>query len=246
MATHLRISKNCHFWYHLLLLVQATCAFCYQYKVGDLDSWNIPSSGNSKVYAKWAKHHVFKIGDSLFFLYPPSQDSVIQVTAQSYKSCNLKDPILTMDNGNSLFNITEAGDFYFISGEKGHCEKSQKVHVFVAGGNNSSSSSDNAVSPTANGPSSSSAAGPSAPNVFGSIPFQAPPSSSVKATFFFHILASCLGLSLFLNRTIWWYWKGHKLIWEKWHKLFQFDEFLHSWRITCGFIFVLTFLLLVL
>ncbi|VFQ59796.1 unnamed protein product [Cuscuta campestris] len=203
MATHLRISKNCHFWYHLLLLVQATCAFCYQYKVGDLDSWNIPSSGNSKVYAKWAKHHVFKIGDSLFFLYPPSQDSVIQVTAQSYKSCNLKDPILTMDNGNSLFNITEAGDFYFISGEKGHCEKSQKVHVFVAGGNNSSSSSDNAVSPTANGPSSSSAAGPSAPNVFGSIPFQAPPSSSVKATFFFHILASCLGLSLFLNRTIW-------------------------------------------
>ncbi|CAH9141347.1 unnamed protein product [Cuscuta epithymum] len=187
MAIHLRISRNCHFWYFLLLL-QASCLFCYQYKVGDLDSWNIPSSGNSNVYAKWAKHHVLRIGDSLLFLYPPSQDSVIQVSAQSYKDCNTKDPILSMDNGNSLFNITEPGDYFFISGEKGHCEKSQKLHIFVAGGNASASSPYDAVSPTAYGPSSA-ASGPSAPNVFGSIPFQGSTSSSLKTPFFLPVVA---------------------------------------------------------
>lgn len=33
------------------------------YKVGDLDSWGIPT--DAKVYSKWPKSHSFKIGDSL-------------------------------------------------------------------------------------------------------------------------------------------------------------------------------------
>lgn len=67
------------------------------------------------------------------FLYPPSQDSVIQVTPQAYKSCKLKDPILYMNDGNSLFNITQPGNFYFTSGETGHCQKGQKLQISISG-----------------------------------------------------------------------------------------------------------------
>lgn len=47
-----------------LLLIQ-TRVFCYQYKVGDLDAWGIPTSSNPTVYSKWSKYHTFKTGDSL-------------------------------------------------------------------------------------------------------------------------------------------------------------------------------------
>jgi len=107
------------------------------------------------------------------FLYPPSQDSVIQVTEQSFNSCSLEDPILYMNNGNSLFNITKPGDYFFTSGVKGNCDKSQKLRISVPGGTASSESS--AAVP---------ASAPSYPTVFGSIPMaplSSPPSSSAVA-----------------------------------------------------------------
>ncbi|KAI4315570.1 hypothetical protein L6164_028366 [Bauhinia variegata] len=158
-----------------LLMLISTEVWCYQYKVGDLDAWGIPSSANSEVYAKWSKYHNIKIGDSLLFLYPPSQDSVIQVTEESYKSCNLKDPILYMNNGNSLFNITSYGEFYFTSGVAGHCEKKQKLHISVLGGNGTATATAPSYSPTA-----LPEFAPSYPTVFGTIPVS--PSSSSSPT----------------------------------------------------------------
>ncbi|GLU17569.1 hypothetical protein SLE2022_339300 [Rubroshorea leprosula] len=159
-----------HFFcaFQILLLLQ-TKVLCYEYKVGDLDAWGIPTSANPQVYSKWSKYHSFRLGDSLLFLYPPSQDSLIQVTEQSYNSCNIKDPILYMNNGNSLFNITACGDFYFTSGEPGHCEKTQKLHISACGNGSA------AYAPSY-GPSSLPDSAPSYPTVFGTIP--APPSPS--------------------------------------------------------------------
>lgn len=104
------------------------------------------------------------------FLYPPSQDLVIQVSEEAYKSCNLKDPILTMNDGNSLFNITSLGTFFFTSGVSGHCKKNQKLRIAVG----------NVSSPSAYfpGPSSSPDTSPSYPTVFGSIPLGPSASSS--------------------------------------------------------------------
>ncbi|XVF53148.1 hypothetical protein PTKIN_Ptkin05aG0077000 [Pterospermum kingtungense] len=178
-------SPRCHFFcaFLFLLLVQ-TQVLCSQtqYKVGDLDAWGIPTSANPQAYTKWSKYHAFKIGDSLLFLYPPSQDSVIQVTKQSYDSCNLKDPILYMNNGNSLFNITKPGEYFFTSGEPGHCEKKQKLYISVLSGNGSAA---------AYGPSAlpETASSPSYPTVFGTIP--QPPSS-----------APWLGFPLFITAVI--------------------------------------------
>ncbi|KAL4361291.1 hypothetical protein GQ457_04G016930 [Hibiscus cannabinus] len=170
---NLRNHLFCAFQFLLLLQTQV---LCYQYKVGDLDAWGIPTSANPQVYAKWSKLHSFKLGDSLLFLYPPSQDSVIQVTEQSYNTCNLKDPILYMNNGNSLFNITKPGEYFFTSGESGHCEKKQKLYIAVLSGNGTTAA-------PSYGPSAlpDTASSPSYPTVFGSIP--QPPSSSPSLRF---------------------------------------------------------------
>ncbi|KAL6536580.1 hypothetical protein OROGR_013152 [Orobanche gracilis] len=178
------------FWYTFLFLVSIQGkVLCNIYKVGDLASWGIPISSDSQIYLKWSKNHTLNNGDSLFFLYPPSQDSVIQVTRESYNSCNLKDPILYMNNGNSLFNITSPGDYYFTSGVDGHCKKSQKLHIFVYG--NGSSTAD---SPAAYGPSADA---PSSPTVFGLIPVQASSSSTspmLEIPVFFLYLAAAAGI----------------------------------------------------
>jgi len=126
------------------------------------------------------------------FLYPPSQDSLIQVTQESYKSCNTKDPILFMNNGNSLFNITSHGDFYFTSGENGHCQKNQKIHISVGGIGN--------VDAEANSPSSSlPASAPSSQTVFGNIPVAPSSSNSPHLTSTFHVfIIGSLIYALFL------------------------------------------------
>ncbi|XP_073298885.1 early nodulin-like protein 8 [Primulina huaijiensis] len=164
-----------HFSILFLASIQ-TSVLSNTYKVGDLDSWGIPTSSNPLIYNIWSKYHNLKMGDSLFFLYPPSRDSVIQVRdVESYNSCNLKDPILHLNDGNSLFNITKPGDFYFISGVEGHCEKSQELHIFVYG---------NGSSPISSAPAPDSAAAPSYPTVFGFIPVQASASSFLKIPVF--------------------------------------------------------------
>ncbi|KAI6706984.1 hypothetical protein NL676_009946 [Syzygium grande] len=147
----------------LQLLMISVHVSSYQYKVGDLDAWGIPAESNSQVYARWSKYHSLKLGDSLLFLYPPSQDSVVQVTQQAYDACNVTDPILYMNDGNSLFNVTSPGVFYFTSGTPGHCEKEQKLQISVLSGNGS------APAPSG-GPSALPDISPSYPTVFGSIP----------------------------------------------------------------------------
>ncbi|CAN6480650.1 unnamed protein product [Victoria cruziana] len=142
-------------WVCYLLFLQAT-AFCYQFKVGDLDSWGVPASVSPKIYENWSQKKDFRI----VFLYPPSEDSLIQVTEDAYKICNTSNPIAYFDDGNTVFNITGPGTFYFTSGVNGHCLKSQKLAVYVA--SNGTSSSDSAESPSA-----SSVASSSYPAVFG-------------------------------------------------------------------------------
>uniref|UniRef100_A0A7N0UII7 Phytocyanin domain-containing protein n=1 Tax=Kalanchoe fedtschenkoi TaxID=63787 RepID=A0A7N0UII7_KALFE len=156
-----------------------------QYKVGDLDAWGIPTAANPHVYTTWSKKHDFKIGDSLLFLYPPSQDSVIQVREGSFKTCNLEDPILHMDDGNSLFNITSNGTFYFTSGEAGHCGKQQKLQISIGEGEDAAS----------DGPSSSAdVSSPSYQPAFGTIPS---PSSAAPSLMSITSMAAVIIIAVF-------------------------------------------------
>ncbi|KAK1257647.1 hypothetical protein QJS04_geneDACA019905 [Acorus gramineus] len=166
----------------LLVLLQAN-VWCYQYKVGDLDSWGLPTPANPKVYENWSLKHKFKIGDSLLFLYPPSQDSVIQVTEEAFNSCTIKDPTLYMNNGNSIFNLTTPGNLYFISGKPGHCEKLQKLHVSVLLANGS------AFFPSSSAPTALPATSPAYPTVFS----PSPPSSLGSRCFPCSVAAALAG-----------------------------------------------------
>lgn len=121
------------------------------------------------------------------FLYPPSQDSVIQVTGQAFKTCNLKDPILYMGDGNSLFNVTSPGKLYFTSGAPGHCEKSQKLEISVLFANGS-------ALPPAYSPDVLPETAPSYPTVFGSIPSR---SSSWPLQTLSAFAVATIGLTIF-------------------------------------------------
>lgn len=65
------------------------------------------------------------------FLYPPSQDSVVQVTPVAFAACQASDPVLKLDDGNSVFNLTTPGRVYYISAAPGHCRKGQRLAVDV-------------------------------------------------------------------------------------------------------------------
>ncbi|RCV46907.1 hypothetical protein SEVIR_9G572000v4 [Setaria viridis] len=114
----------------VLLLLAGGCAGA-MYKVGDLDAWGVPPPSKPDVYKSWAKSVHFALGDSIWFLYPPSQDSVLQVTPEAFAACDLANPVLKLADGNSVFNLTTPGRAYYTSGAPGHCRKGQKLWVDV-------------------------------------------------------------------------------------------------------------------
>ncbi|XP_047083367.1 mavicyanin-like [Lolium rigidum] len=113
-----------------VLLLASSCDAA-MYKVGGLDAWAPPPASKPDVYVQWGKSLPFKLGDSLFFLYPPSQDSAVQVTAKAFAACDVSDPVLALDDGNSVFNLTAPGRAYFTSAAAGHCRRGQKLSVDV-------------------------------------------------------------------------------------------------------------------
>jgi hypothetical protein len=138
----------------LLLLLVSGCAGAV-YKVGDLDAWGVPPPSKPDVYKRWAKSIHFALGDSICkqpnqpppqclthsptcltraliagFLYPPSQDSVLQLAPEAFASCDLSRPVARLADGNS-FNLTMPGRAYYASGAPGHCRKGQKLWVDV-------------------------------------------------------------------------------------------------------------------
>ncbi|KAI4326545.1 hypothetical protein MLD38_031849 [Melastoma candidum] len=94
------------FFFFFLISATVPVGYGYQNKVGDLNAWGIPPPSNPRVYSLWSEYNHPLVGDSLLFLYPPSQDSVIPVTVAAFAGCNTSDPILNMNDGNSLFNVT--------------------------------------------------------------------------------------------------------------------------------------------
>ncbi|KAK1286975.1 Early nodulin-like protein 3 [Acorus calamus] len=107
---------------------------------GTTNAWKIPSSPSDSLN-HWAESTRFQIGDSLVWKYEAGKDSVLQVTREAYLSCNTTGPVAEHGDGNTTVGLDKSGAFYFISGEKGHCEKGQKLIVVVLSKRSSSVSS---------------------------------------------------------------------------------------------------------
>jgi len=56
---------------------------------------------------------------------------VLLVTKENYNTCNIKDPIRTLSEGNSEYKFERSGPHYFISGDAEHCKQGQKLIVVV-------------------------------------------------------------------------------------------------------------------
>ncbi|XP_011030838.1 PREDICTED: early nodulin-like protein 1 [Populus euphratica] len=115
----------------LLLLIQKNNAA--EFKVGDQKGWTVPdnTSSNSSLNA-WAERNRFQKGDSLVFDYDASQDAVVQVTKEGYENCTAENPLATFNDGHTVFKINQYGaHYYFISGNRDHCQKNEKMEVRV-------------------------------------------------------------------------------------------------------------------
>ncbi|KAE8723526.1 hypothetical protein F3Y22_tig00012370pilonHSYRG00131 [Hibiscus syriacus] len=53
-------------------------------------NWGLHNGSNAENYNQWAEKNRFQIGDSLVFSYAPNDASVLHVTEEAYKNCNLE------------------------------------------------------------------------------------------------------------------------------------------------------------
>ncbi|PIN03770.1 hypothetical protein CDL12_23693 [Handroanthus impetiginosus] len=159
-------------------------SYANQLTVGGKDGWVVNPSEN---YNQWAQRLRFQVNDTLLFKYKKGSDSVLVVNKDNYDKCNTTNPILKLDDGNSVFKFDRSGPFYFISGNKQNCDQGQKLTVVVLAVRNRPTLPPHTPSPTATppspaggAPSPSSSGSPLSPSPAGGAPAPtgSPPSPS--------------------------------------------------------------------
>lgn len=63
------------------------------------------------------------------FQYARGSDSVLMVSKEDYKTCNVNNPMASWTEGPHEFHLQGHSIVYFISGELGHCQAGQKVAI---------------------------------------------------------------------------------------------------------------------
>ncbi|XP_028761648.1 early nodulin-like protein 2 [Neltuma alba] len=109
-------------------LLFASLSQAREFYVGGKDGWVTKPSED---YHHWAQRMRFQVNDTLRFKYQKGSDSVLVVKKEDYDSCNTKNPLQKMEDGDSSFILNRSGPFYFISGKSEHCQKGQKLIVVV-------------------------------------------------------------------------------------------------------------------
>ncbi|KHN28111.1 Early nodulin-like protein 2 [Glycine soja] len=99
-----------------------------QFDVGGKDGWVLKPTED---YDHWAQRNRFQVNDTLHFKYNKGSDSVVVVKKEDFDSCNINNPIQKMDGGDSTFQLSNSGLFYFISGNLDNCKNGQKLIVLV-------------------------------------------------------------------------------------------------------------------
>ncbi|CAD5182982.1 unnamed protein product [Musa acuminata subsp. malaccensis] len=134
----------------ICLALLSAMAGATQFRVGGSKGWSVPDP-DAVSYNQWAEKNRFQVGDSLLFVYPPVEDSVLLVDKDAYDACNTNSFIDKRDDGNTVFTLNRSGPFYFISGVEANCMRNESVVIVVMADrtNRSSSSSSPPPSPSA-------------------------------------------------------------------------------------------------
>ncbi|XP_031106116.1 early nodulin-like protein 1 [Ipomoea triloba] len=113
----------------LLTSMAAVPVSSFQFEVGGENGWAKPTGNESETYNEWAIQNRFRIGDTLYFKY--QDDSVLEVSYADYTNCDVSNPVVKFDDGETVFEFRRSGLFFFISGRRGHCNAGQKLIVRV-------------------------------------------------------------------------------------------------------------------
>ncbi|KAM0943840.1 putative Phytocyanin domain, cupredoxin [Dioscorea sansibarensis] len=151
----------------LCLALLMAMAAATQFRVGGLKGWTVPTD-DAGFYSKWAESNRFQIGDSLLFVYPQGQDTVLHVSQEDYNTCDTSSFIDEFKDGNTVFTLNSSGPFYFVSGNQENCLKNESLVVVVMAERN-----NNASAPSL--PPSPSLVSPPPPPSLASPPLMASP-----------------------------------------------------------------------
>ncbi|KAL6281781.1 hypothetical protein ACE6H2_018662 [Prunus campanulata] len=133
-------------WFRCVSTFAAAATINTNHSVGGASGWDLSSNLQA-----WATHATFHVGDSLVFRYTPVHD-VLEVKKTDYDRCHTVDPMETHDDGETVIQLREVGNRYFICGRLGHCAMGLKLHVQVFP---AQLMTNNATSPTAPPPTTS-------------------------------------------------------------------------------------------
>ncbi|WVZ77793.1 hypothetical protein U9M48_025615 [Paspalum notatum var. saurae] len=160
-------------------VVAVAAAGATQFTVGGANGWSVPAAG-AEPFNTWAEKIRFQIGDSLLFVYPKDQDSVLLVEPADYNACNTSSYVKKFDDGDTVFTLDRSGPLFFISGVEANCRANEKLIVMVlasTGGGNGTGSGRGAPAPSAPAPPPASPSSPPPAS-----PTAPPPSSPTAAS----------------------------------------------------------------
>ncbi|XP_062221286.1 early nodulin-like protein 18 [Phragmites australis] len=154
--------------------VAVAMAGATRFQVGGTNGWSVPVAG-AESFNTWAERTMFQIGDSLEFVYPKDQDSVLLVEPADYNACNTSSYVRKFDDGDTVFTLDRSGVLFFISGVEANCRANEKLIIMVlAAGRNGTGG---APAPSTAPPQSAS----SPPPTTSSPPTPSPPAPAPKA-----------------------------------------------------------------
>ena len=133
----------------LMMMMMIQKGYAREFQV----NWGLHNGSNAQTYNQWAEHNRFQIGDSLVFNYAPNEDSVLYVSEDAYKNCNVESPWSKYTDGHTVFSLDHSGPYHFISGTKGNCQKNEKLVVVVLADRTNRSSNANVTNAPSPAPS---------------------------------------------------------------------------------------------
>ncbi|CAL5023860.1 unnamed protein product [Urochloa decumbens] len=117
-----------------------------QFTVGGANGWSVPAAA-AEPFNTWAERTRFQVGDSLVFVYPKDQDSVLLVDPAGYNACNTSSYVKRFDDGDTVVTLDRAGALFFISGVEAHCRANEKLIVMVLAAARNNGTGGNAPAP---------------------------------------------------------------------------------------------------
>ncbi|KAL5058968.1 hypothetical protein RYX36_030572 [Vicia faba] len=114
------------FLFTIIAIIFSTMAVAKDFVVGDEKGWTLGVD-----YQAWAANKVFRLGDTLTFMYDGDKDNVVRVSGSDFQSCSFPSTAPVLRSGHDTIVLTTYGRRWYISGFTNHCKLGQKLVITV-------------------------------------------------------------------------------------------------------------------